>query len=77
MSAVLDINIRTVERWKAGKGEPPSLVVEEMRWLVALMPDQPRAIGLTAHLWAQGENLAAIRKACELLSVWPETVIAR
>ena len=52
MALVLDVNQRTVERWKAGQVEPPDGVLQDLQELHAFKPSDPKAVGAAAKLVA-------------------------
>lgn len=60
MSEVLGINRRTIERWRAGQGEPNLRLQEELRRLG--MHPLARQMGAVLRRMAKGETVADIRE---------------
>ncbi len=75
MSEVLGINRRTIERWRAGQGEPRRELQEDL-WRLAMAPEvravgQPevRAIGRALRRLAAGRSFDDIRAEAKMMLV--------
>ncbi len=60
MSEVLNINRRTVERWRAGQGAPNTRLIGELQRLA--MRPEARSIGAVLRRMANGESASDIRR---------------
>lgn len=67
MAEVLDINRRTIERWRAGEGEPNIGLQTEMRRLA--MHHEARAVGSVLRRLARGETLEDIRRDVRAMQI--------
>ena len=74
MSEVLDINRRTIERWRAGEGEPREALQNELRKL-ALRPEA-RAVGSVLRRLSRGETLEDIRRDLKAMQIAVDRVAA-
>lgn len=65
MSEVLEINRRTIERWRAGEGAPRSQLQEQLQRMSQC--NDPRAMGAILRRLARGETPDAIRRELQAM----------